>query len=277
MLRSDRFPESKDSTIKLPEDDVSSFAVFAEYLYTGDECDTGAVLRDIRVKDMPDNDKKEPSTPGAKEDSDDAWEDEEMQDEKAQDEEAQDEEAQDEGAQDEEMQDEENAAHDDYDFMLQFSCYVLADKLQAPKFKRLIMNEIRNHGEFCDPTNLKMEHVRYVYNNTIRRNDPLRRFCVMVKCKQMPVEDTLADAEFINFMEEGGPLVKDIMQACRKQTLKQKEMIEEHERQIQTAKKELKQVSARKQSNPAKWALEHYRHLNVFATDSTTDEPRSLV
>lgn len=27
----------------------------------------------------------------------------------------------------------------------------------------------------------------------------------MVKCKQMPVEDTLADAEFINLMEEGGP------------------------------------------------------------------------
>ena len=80
--------------------------------------------------------------------------------------------------------------------MFQFSCYVLADKLQAPKFKRLIMDEIRNHGEFCDPTNLKMEHVQYVYDNTISDNDPLRRFCVMVNCKQLPV-DTLDHTIFL--------------------------------------------------------------------------------
>lgn len=59
MLRSDRFPESKDNTIRLPEDDVSSFAVFAEYLYVGDECDTGAVLEDVCVKGKP-------GTPGPK-------------------------------------------------------------------------------------------------------------------------------------------------------------------------------------------------------------------
>lgn len=35
-------------------------------------------------------------------------------------------------------------------------------------------------------------------------------------------------------MEEGGPLVRNIMQACRKQTLKQKEMIERHEQEMQT-------------------------------------------
>lgn len=35
-------------------------------------------------------------------------------------------------------------------------------------------------------------------------------------------------------MEEGGPLVRDIMQACRKQTLKQKAMIERHEQATQT-------------------------------------------
>lgn len=43
MLRSDHFPESEENLVKLPEDDATSFAVFAEYLYVG-ECDTGAVL-----------------------------------------------------------------------------------------------------------------------------------------------------------------------------------------------------------------------------------------
>lgn len=60
MLRSGRFPESKVNTVKLPEDDVLSFAVFAEYLYVGDECDTGAVFRDVRLKGMPGSDEKEP-------------------------------------------------------------------------------------------------------------------------------------------------------------------------------------------------------------------------
>lgn len=59
MLHSDRVPESKDNTIRLPEDDVSSFAVFAEYLYVGDECNTDAVLEDVCVKGKP-------GTPGPK-------------------------------------------------------------------------------------------------------------------------------------------------------------------------------------------------------------------
>lgn len=44
-----------------------------------------------------------------------------------------------------------DAAHDHYNFQFQFPCYILGDELQALGFKRLIMDEIRYHGGFCDP------------------------------------------------------------------------------------------------------------------------------
>ena len=66
-----------------------------------------------------------------------------------------------------------NTAHDAYNFMLQFSCYVLADKIQASGFKQLIMNEIWRHGDICNPADLTVRHVHYVYQNTISRYDPL--------------------------------------------------------------------------------------------------------
>lgn len=46
--RSENFFESKENLARVPEDNAMSFAVFAEYLYVGDECDTGAVFRDFR-------------------------------------------------------------------------------------------------------------------------------------------------------------------------------------------------------------------------------------
>lgn len=56
MLRSKSFSESKNQVVKLPEDDVVSFAVFAKWLYMGDECDTGAVSRDADGMDIDSND-----------------------------------------------------------------------------------------------------------------------------------------------------------------------------------------------------------------------------
>lgn len=165
MLRSDNFPESKENLVRLPEDDAMSFAVFAEYLYMGEEVDTGAVHRDIS--------------------GDDPESEMEVEDD--------------------------NMAHDQYDFMLQFSCYVLADKLQANGFKRHIMDEIRRHGEFCDPADLTVDHIRYAYDNTVRQNDPLRRLCLMMRCKRIPMEHTINDPKFIALMEEGGPLVRVMM------------------------------------------------------------------
>ncbi|KAI9929765.1 hypothetical protein ASPWEDRAFT_530538 [Aspergillus wentii DTO 134E9] len=118
-------------------------------------------------------------------------------------------------------------AHDYYDFSLQFSCYVLADKLQAPGFKRLILDEIRSYAEICNPADMTVDHVRYVYENTIRDDDPLRRFCIMIKSVRTPIEKTLADESFLSLMEDGGPLVRDVMQAYRKPIKKQNWIVRE--------------------------------------------------
>ncbi|XHG06331.1 hypothetical protein AWENTII_009536 [Aspergillus wentii] len=56
MLRSEKFQESKERIVRLPEDDVTTFAVFAEWLYLGDECDTGAIFKDAHGKDNSTND-----------------------------------------------------------------------------------------------------------------------------------------------------------------------------------------------------------------------------
>lgn len=101
-----------------------------------------------------------------------------------------------------ETEDEDSMADEHYDFTLQFSCYVLADKLQARGFKRHIMDEIRLHGELCDPADLTVNHVRFAYENTISQNDPLRRFCIMMKSKGTLLEQTLVDSEFVALMEK---------------------------------------------------------------------------
>lgn len=113
-----------------------------------------------------------------------------------------------------------NMVHDQYDFILQFSCYVLADKLQASGFKCYIMDEIRCHEEFCDPINLTVDHIRYAYDNTVRQNDPLRRLCPMIRCKRISIWQIINDFKFIALMEEGGAFVRDMMQMSWKLTLK---------------------------------------------------------
>lgn len=118
-----------------------------------------------------------------------------------------------------------NAENEYYDFSLQFSCYILADKLQAPGFKRFIIDEIRAHAEFCDPADMTAEDIRYIYANTSSDDDPLRRFCVMLKCTRTPMADTFADHDFMALMEDGGSLVKDVMQACRSQVARQNRML----------------------------------------------------
>ncbi|KAL1966409.1 hypothetical protein VTN77DRAFT_4551 [Rasamsonia byssochlamydoides] len=203
MLRTDRFQEGQTQVVRPPEDDVTSFAVFAEWLYVGSECDTGAIFKDAHGKNVAEND--------------DDFLGEEKEEE---DEEEEEEEVWETGS-----AVESSAEYDHYDFSLQFSCYVLADKLQAFGFKRHILDEIRHYGEFCDPSNLTVDQVRYVYNNTSRNDDPLRKVCLLLKCVQTPIHETLGDPEFQRLMErlmeEGGPLVRDVMEICRKHAVKE--------------------------------------------------------
>jgi hypothetical protein len=73
----------------------------------------------------------------------------------------------------------------------------------------------RYYGDFCDPADLTAEHMRDVYKNTIRKDDPLRKFCIMIKCIRTPINQTLADPDFRSLMEEGGTLVSN-METCMK-------------------------------------------------------------
>lgn len=250
MLRSAQFPESQDNVVKLPEDDVASFSVFAEYVYIGNQCDTSAISEGAlssreNINDEYDESEKS-DTPGGESELNHGNDGDTSN-----------------GDNNEENKNTEgrwksvgasnhfresytlrddkhcHGVYDKYDFMLQFTCYVLADKLQALGFKRLIMDEIRRHGEFCKPNNVTTEHMQYVYNNTISPVDPLRRFCIMMRFKKMPLEETLEDPEFLELVENGGPLVRDIMRTCRKQTIKQKEKAEEQEQKVSKQREEI--------------------------------------
>lgn len=135
---------SSSNVIKLPEDDETSFAVFAEWLYLGEDSDTVKVSQDLDDSGQPKN-----------------------------------------GGNGRKVQ-------DLYDFTLQFKCYRLADKLQAPGFKGQIMDEIQYHGEFCDSALPTMEQVRYAYEH-FDRDDPLWQFCVHVKRWDPRFRDTFDD------------------------------------------------------------------------------------
>lgn len=123
--------------------------------------------------------------------------------------------------QEEKEEEKDRAIYDHYDFTLQFRCYILADKLQAPGFMTLILKEIRFHGEFCNPRKLKVDNIRYAYQNTSHQDDPLRRLCLKMKCAAMHIEQTYSDSGFIDPLEEGGPLVRDVMKAHARRGLRQ--------------------------------------------------------
>jgi hypothetical protein len=263
MLRNDRFPEGKTQVVKLPEDDVTSFATFAERLYVGDACETGAIFKDVHGKNVTENDdeflgaiqddvfdnkRKQRMVNGVEEKhverrhpadkttgtsvrrlpngTTEAVTDVQANENSDGDEKS--DAAEEDG---EEQKDGErlwetgslvdsNADYDHFDFSLQFSCYVLADKLQAFGFKRHILDEIHYFGEFCESSHLTVDQIRYVYANTSGKDDPLRKFCILLKCVQSPIHDVLADADFRQLMEDGGPLATGVIEICRKHAVK---------------------------------------------------------
>ncbi|CRG90066.1 hypothetical protein PISL3812_07107 [Talaromyces islandicus] len=102
---------------------------------------------------------------------------------------------------------------DRFDVRLLFYCYILAVKLQAPKFKEYIFGEIKIYCA-TTMTTITLTQIRYVYENTRQTDDPLRRYCIWKMCVQAPIDETLADPELLEMMREGGgPLVNDILEA----------------------------------------------------------------
>ncbi|OJJ81070.1 uncharacterized protein ASPGLDRAFT_38280 [Aspergillus glaucus CBS 516.65] len=211
MLQSPHFTEAKENVVRLPEEDVERFAVFTKYVYVreyaGDKRDMGAILEEESY-----------------------FEDEDTNDEVDLD-----------FSQFVQMNPEQGLSDmssapqsDDHcGFGFLFSCYVLADMLQAPGLKRLVTDEILEHGMYCDAANLTTKHIYYAYDNTIRKDDPLRRFCIMTKFEQSSIKNKLADSELFTMVENGGPLARDIMWACGKQAVNQKqEIIESHRREV---------------------------------------------
>ena len=246
MIHGGCFRETKENIIRLPEDDVTSFSVFAQYLYAGSQCDTRCSL-DIKNMNMDSENWLSVIQPDIFHStfgnpcilsSEEDWIDDELSD----------------------LEVKDNAAHDAYNFMLQFSCYVLADKIQASGFKQLIMNEVWRYGDICNPADLTVKHVRYVYQNTISRYDPLRQFCIMIRGGSIPIEETFADDEFVALMEEGGALVADMMWECRHQALMQKQKVESYERENADCKRE----------------VQHYREQNQICIDKNQTYERDI-
>lgn len=151
-LRNSSYHGGQGTVISLEDDHETSFAVFAEWLFLGEDCDTGKILEDTLMDSQ--NGTGTGTGTGKT------------------------------------MR---TMAHDPYDFSLQFRCYQLADKLQAPGFKNQIMEEIQYHGEFCDRELPTMEQLRFVHER-FGRDDPLWRFCVNVKRWDSRFRDAFGDS-----------------------------------------------------------------------------------
>jgi hypothetical protein len=80
-----------------------------------------------------------------------------------------------------------NGTIDSYDFSLQFSCYVLGDRLQAPGLTKHIKHELLNKGG-KRATDLTAEQVMFAYNWTAIDQDPLRAFCIDALCDEIGTE-----------------------------------------------------------------------------------------
>lgn len=143
------------------DDDETSFAVFAEWLFLGEDCDTGKILEDTLI------------------DSENGGAPDKAVDKKTMRRKAM-------GM----------MTHNRYDFSLQFRCYRLADKLQAPGFKNQIMEEIQYHTELCDHELPTIEQLRFVHDR-FSREDPLWRFCVNLKRWDERFRETFGDAASI--------------------------------------------------------------------------------
>lgn len=101
-----------------------------------------------------------------------------------------------------------------FDFPLLFSAYILADKIEAPAFKRHIHDEITLAGEARHPP-LSLDDIRYVYQNTCEEDDLLRLFCIRQTCGGN-LQKNLEDPEFLSICQEIGSFGVSVLKRCGK-------------------------------------------------------------
>ncbi|PGG97194.1 hypothetical protein GX51_07449 [Blastomyces parvus] len=185
MLRNN-FAETKDRVARLPDDDVKTFAVFLQWLYTGKTHDgeisasnidlsppeTELPLTDLRTEQFKRHETQllEPTKKRASSSA-----------------------------------------------RLLFSSYILADKIQAPWFKNHIHNQLIAAVTNVPCPLLTVGDIRYVYANTQdgEQEDSLLRLCCLAMSCGPNLDSLLQDPEFLELCFEVKPFGVRVLKGCR--------------------------------------------------------------
>ncbi|EGC47922.1 predicted protein [Histoplasma capsulatum var. duboisii H88] len=185
MLRNN-FAETNARLVRLPEDDVKTFAVFLQWLYTGKSHDREIsasnldvsqpevefTLTDLRADQLKSHEaqllqttKKGPSSSAR----------------------------------------------------LLFSSYIFADKIQAPWFKNHIHNQLIDAVNSVPCPLLTVSDIRYVYRNTQNGNeeDNLLRLCCLVMSCGPNLDSLLEDSEFLELCFEVKQFGVGVLKRCK--------------------------------------------------------------
>ncbi|KAH8700151.1 hypothetical protein BGW36DRAFT_123768 [Talaromyces proteolyticus] len=65
------------------------------------------------------------------------------------------------------------------------------------------------------------DQIQDAYANTTRSDNPLHELCILFKCVQAPIGEAPVDPDFQSLLEEGGPLVRYVVEAYRKHIAKE--------------------------------------------------------
>ncbi|KAK2858495.1 hypothetical protein FQN49_004681, partial [Arthroderma sp. PD_2] len=100
------------------------------------------------------------------------------------------------------------------DYSLLFSVYIFANSIDAPILKSHIYDEICFAGETGYPQ-LRLDDIRYAYQNTSSKDDPLRLFCLYKVCGPC-LQRHLKDPDFLSLCEEVGSFGAGVLKQCGK-------------------------------------------------------------
>jgi hypothetical protein len=218
LLNNGQFRENQEDVVRLPEDDPLTFACFVEWLYNQEAADTGRTFKNAFESDVSSDDDALAGFIDCRQEADDSNTTERTNVEDTR-QEVKDKLSHLVGSSQanwESWNPPENSRG--YDFSLQFSCYVLGDKLQASGFRDYIMFEIiYRSGDRS--ANLTIEQVIYVYSHTTQSNDRLRSFCInslVPQDKGLQLSNMLNDRRIQQLCQEGGDVARDLLARCQK-------------------------------------------------------------